>query len=153
MGEQDYQEITPEPAPATSTGHFARYSWIAGITSTVSIPVTVIPPTGMNAITLSTTPLGCGAVFNSATFDFNNTLLGFLNAMAFSDQASAANGFMIQQSADGINWDLDSAVASVPANTGVGIKAAITVRYARVSYSNGGIAQSVFRLGARATIA
>lgn len=149
----DYQEIAAPASVSPPTGHFALMTWIAGSVFGSTFPVIIVPPTGLGAVTLSTTPLGCGSSFTSPAFDFGNTVLGFLNAMAFSDQASAANGFSIQQSIDGINWDVDSSAVSVLANAGVAIKAAIAGRYARVSYVNGGVPQGVFRLGARATIA
>lgn len=152
MGDS-YQEIQPPVAITPPTGHYASMVWIAGTASGISIPVTLTPSAGLNAVTLTIVPLGAGATYNLVTFDFNNSVLGFLNAMAFSDQPSASGGFMIQQSIDGINWDLNSAVTSVLANTGVGIKAAITVRFARVSYTNGATPQGTFRLGARATMA
>src|SRR5574337_1109231 len=129
-----YQEVTAPVALSPLTGHFALMVWLTGTASGVSIPVTLTPGTGLNASTLSTTPLAANAAFNSTTFDFNNSALGFLNAIAFSDQPSATDGFLIQQSIDNINWDLNSAITTVPASTGTGIKAAIVARYARVRY-------------------
>lgn len=148
----NYQEITlPTAGPAT--GNFALIVYPVGAGGG-AINVNITPPSGLNATTLTTTPLLANQTYTSTPiFDFDNSVLGFLNAMAFSDQPSATNGFMIQQSADGVNWDLNSAVASVLANTGLGIKTAITARYARISYTNGANAQGIFRLVARAAMA
>jgi len=103
--------------------------------------------------TFTTTPLAGGTTYTSSTRDFNFCRLGFMGLMAFADQASATDGFKIQQSIDDVNWDLDVGKETVSANVGKGIKVAIVGRYARASYTNGGVAQTVFRLGGRYMIA
>lgn len=148
----DYQEITM-PVAGPTTGHFALIVYPIGAGGGGAINVNIIQQSGFEATTLTIVPLGAGVTYNSSSFDFNNSMLGFTLAMAFSNQASAVNGFMVQQSIDNVNWDLNSAVASVLASTGLGIKAAQTVRYARIQYTNGGVAQATFRLGARFSIA
>jgi len=104
------------------------------------------------ATTLSTIPLPANATFTSFTMDFSSSRAGYLCALAFSDQVG--DSFRIEQSIDGINWDLKSAeVTTPPPGEGIGIKAAIVARFVRVVYTNGPTAQTVFRLGVRATIA
>jgi hypothetical protein len=106
-----------------------------------------------NAETFTTTPLDANATYYGPARDFSSSRLGFMSALAFSDQPSATNGFYIQQSIDGTNWDLVSGATSVSANTGAAIKVAVVARYARVVYVNGDTAQTVFRLGGRYMIA
>jgi len=107
----------------------------------------------MHAITFTTTPLGANATYTSSGYDNNLGRLGFIGVLAFADQASATDGFMVEQSIDNINWDLQSGKTTVSANVGKGIKVAMLARYVRVKYINGGTAQTVFRLGGRFMIA
>lgn len=95
----------------------------------------------------TTTPLGPGATFTGSSIDtFGYSTIEVLVA---SDKDSAANGFNIQYSGDGINWD-EATVAtyttgSVP-NVGQVYGGGIRARYARIVYTNGAIAQTYFRL-------
>jgi len=106
-----------------------------------------------DAVTFTTTPLGANATYTSGGYDNYYGRLGFIGALAFADQASATDGFMVEQSIDGTNWDLQSGKTTVSANVGSGIKVAMVARYVRVKYINGGTAQTVFRLGGRWMIA
>jgi hypothetical protein len=106
-----------------------------------------------NAETYTTTPLAANATYTGSSRDHVSSRLGFMGCLAYSNVASATDGFSIQQGLDGANWDLNTAVTSVPAATGTGIKAAVVARYARVRYVNGGTAQTTFRLGGRYMIA
>lgn len=121
------------------------YDWIYSLERRLALPG--------DAELYTTTPLGAGAVYNGQTKDFFLTRLGFMGCLAFADQPSATDGFMIQQSVNGANWDLDTAKTSVAANVGAGIKAGVVTRYVRVRYVNGPTAQTVFRLGGRYAIA
>ena len=100
---------------------------------------------------LSTTALAAGATFTGATLDFGDTMNVYqtVTALAFTDQASAANGFKIQISRDGTNWR-DAVTASVTANTLSAITTHISYRYARVVYINGATLQGSFNLDAHA---
>lgn len=93
----------------------------------------------------STTPLGAGATFTGAAVDITNyaQVMGW----AYANVASAASGMCVQFSNDGTNWDTYScrthpggvvAVEGIPA----------TGRYFRFVYTNGGVAQSAFRIQA-----
>jgi len=103
--------------------------------------------------TFTTTPLGANAVYTGPAKDFGSARLGFMGCLAFADQASATNGFAIEESIDGSNWDLVMASTTVSANVGAYLKVAVVARYARVKYTNGATAQTVFRLGGRYMIA
>jgi hypothetical protein len=102
---------------------------------------------------LSTTALAAGATFTSVSFDFGDTMNAYqtITALAFSDQASAANGFKIQISRDGTNWR-DATSASVVANTLSSITQHISYRYARIVYTNGATLQGTFNLDAHADV-
>jgi len=106
-----------------------------------------------DSVTFTTTPLGANATYTSGSYDNRIARLGFIGALAFADQASATDGFMVEQSIDNTNWDLQSGKTTVSANVGKGIKVAMVARYVRVKYINGGTAQTVFRLGGRFMIA
>jgi len=101
----------------------------------------------------TTTPLSANATYTSSSFDVIHSRLGFMGVLAFADQPSATDGFMVEQSIDNANWDLQSGKTTVSANVGSGIKAAMVARYVRVKYINGATAQTVFRLGGRWMIA
>jgi hypothetical protein len=98
---------------------------------------------------LSTTALAAGATFTGVTLDYGDTMNIYqtITALAFTDQASAANGFKIQISRDGTNWR-DAVSASVVANTLSTITTHLSYRYARVVYTNGVILQGSFNLDA-----
>jgi hypothetical protein len=106
-----------------------------------------------NAETFTTTPLAANASYYGSSKDYLFGRSGFMGCLAYSDVASATDGFSIQQSLDGSNWDLYTAATSVSAGVGAGIKAAVVARYARVRYVNGGTDQTTFRLGGRYMIA
>jgi len=91
----------------------------------------------------SNTPLGIDGVFTGTSVE---TLpFAVIVVSVFSDQVSAADGLVIQQSADGVNWDHDDKF-TIPANTGKTFSFQPQAKYLRVVYTNGGIAQSDFRL-------
>ena len=91
----------------------------------------------------TTTPLGIGAVFTGVgdeVLDYNAVSIS-----VFTDQDSETNGFSIQFSSNNTNWDFET-----QSNVNLLIAQQITVpsiaRYFRVVYTNGSIAQGVFRL-------
>jgi hypothetical protein len=98
---------------------------------------------------LSTTALAANATFTGVTLDYGDTMNIYqtITALAFSDQASATNGFKIQISRDGTNWR-DAVSASVTANTLSVITVHLSYRYARVVYTNGATLQGSFNLDA-----
>lgn len=96
---------------------------------------------------LSSTALAANGVFTGVTMDFGDTMNIYqtITALAFSDQASAANGFKIQISRDGTNWR-DAVTASVTISTLSVITVHLSYRYARVVYTNGATLQGSFNL-------
>jgi len=70
---------------------------------------------------------------------------GVLEISVYSDVASATDGLSIQQSSDGTNWDHTDEY-TVPAATGKNYSIQRIAQWFRIVYTNGGGAQSVFRL-------
>ncbi len=91
----------------------------------------------------SSTPLEAGASFPG---EWVETLsFAVLTVNVISDQNSATDGLMIEFSSDGTNIDGDD-VFTIPANRGKTFSFQPSTKYVRVSYTNGGITQSEFRL-------
>ena len=89
------------------------------------------------------TPLGISATF---TGDWTNILeFGIIYISVYADQASATDGLLIEQSSDGVNVDGDD-VFTIPATTGKNFSINPYAKYLRISYTNGTVAQTEFRL-------
>ena len=102
--------------------------------------------------TLSTANLGISGVFTGAWNDGNLDGTAFVEAAAFADEVSAASGFVIEGSDDTSDANFTRTLDSftVIASTLATIQAAIPTRFWRVKYTNGGTAQTSFRLTAAA---
>lgn len=97
----------------------------------------------VSATNSSVTPLGISGVFTGAAVDV--TGYSSVTVGVFADQASATDGLSIQQSSDGTNWDsLDP--YTIPASTGKVFGVVPNLKWLRVVYTNGGVAQGAFRL-------
>lgn len=78
---------------------------------------------------------------------------GRVTLLAFADQNSATNGVKIQQTGDAScnvagatpNWDYESTY-TLTASTGLAVSVEIVGACVRISYTNGGTQQGVFRL-------
>lgn len=97
----------------------------------------------INAGNSSATPLGIGAVFTGSAVDVS----GFSNITinVTSDVASAANGLSVQFSSDGTNWDITDEY-TINAGAGKVFTFGVYGKYLRIVYTNGGSAQTYFRL-------
>lgn len=91
----------------------------------------------------STATLGGGAAFTGTSEDIRHVAQVQINV--FSDVASATDGLSIQQSSNGTNWDITDTY-TVPAATGKTFSVQPAANFFRVVYTNGGGAQSAFRL-------
>jgi hypothetical protein len=91
----------------------------------------------------TTTPLGANATFTGTSEMTNGYGIIYINV--YASVASAADGLLIEQSSDGINWDHDDKY-TVPALSGKNYSINPYARYLRVSYTNGAVAQTAFRL-------
>ena len=91
----------------------------------------------------SAVALGIGAVFTGTSEDVSNYAQIQINV--FADQSSAVDGLSVQQSSNGTNWDhLD--VFTIPLNTGKTFSFGVVARFYRIVYTNGAVANTVFRL-------
>lgn len=97
----------------------------------------------VSTLNSSTATLGTGASFTGSWERILNYGIIFINV--YSDQASATDGLIIEQSSDGVNAD-HSDVFSVPAGTGKNFSINPYALYLRVRYTNGASAQGSFRL-------
>jgi len=98
-------------------------------------------------IASTTTPLAGAGVYTSDAFDSLN--YGRVTLLVLSDVISAANGVEIQQSIDGTNWDYATQNTAL-SGVGLAVSAETVGRWVRISYTNGGVAQTTFRLAALA---
>lgn len=91
----------------------------------------------------SNTPLGGGGVFTGTAIETLDYGIAFISV--YADVVSATDGLSIQQSIDGTNWDF-SDVFTIAAGANENYSVNPHARYLRVVYTNGGGAQSAFRL-------
>lgn len=96
----------------------------------------------LNSGNSSVTPLGIGGVFTGVAVDIKD--FSAICVAAATDQASATNGLSMQFSPDGTNWDHKHEFTI--AAPGVSWTQAAELRYFRIVYTNGAVAQTYFRL-------
>lgn len=97
----------------------------------------------ISTINSSSIPLGIDEVFTGEAEEISR--YGVLGLQVFADQASAIDGLCVEFSTDKINWDSVDAY-TIPANTGKIYTFPCIVKWFRVVYTNGGTAQTEFRL-------
>ena len=91
----------------------------------------------------STTTLAGGATFTGTITDITDYGIGFVSV--YSDQDSATDGLVIEQSTDGTNFD-HSDEYTITGGNGKNFAINLHANYIRVSYTNGGSGQTAFRL-------
>lgn len=91
----------------------------------------------------TTTPLGIGGVFTGTATEILQYGTVFINI--YTDQDSAIDGLVIEQSSDGTNWD-HSDVYSVVKASGKNYAINPYGKFLRVVYTNGIASQGVLRL-------
>lgn len=97
-------------------------------------------PVSNPPIISNTTPLAANAAWTSPV---QNILRATeITGSVYADQPGT---LQVQQSGDGTNWDLITTY-DVPVDTGVSIQLEALEQSLRVIYTNGGIAQTAFRL-------
>lgn len=105
--------------------------------SSVTIP-------GYYDVTNSTNvPLGPGGTYVGTAIDITN--YATVSIAAASDVESATGGLQVQFGPDGVNWDHVTHVFDVPAG-GLSYNLPCELRFMRIVYTNGAVAQSYFRL-------
>lgn len=97
----------------------------------------------VSATNSSAVALGISGVFTGTAVDV--TGYSSVTVGVFADQASATDGLSIQQSSDGTNWDSVDAY-TIPASTGKVFGVVPNLKWMRIVYTNGGVAQGAFRL-------
>jgi hypothetical protein len=97
----------------------------------------------VSTVNSTATPLGISGVFTGTSEDA--TAYNTIAVTVFSDVASAADGLQMQQSSNGTNWD-NVDFYTIPAATGKTFKTDINAKFFRIVYTNGGTAQTAFRL-------
>lgn len=102
--------------------------------------MSVSAPTTSPTLISYTTPLAANGTWTSPVQNIARATQ--ITGSVYSDQPGTLT---ISQSGDGTNWDLTT-VYNVPANTGVGIELDALEQFIRVTYTNGGVAQTVIRL-------
>lgn len=93
----------------------------------------------------TSTPLGIDGVFTGTSCEV--TEYAIIIVSVFADQASATDGLSVQFSKDNTNWD-STDVFTIPANTDKTFSFQTAAQYFRIVYTNGGVAQTAFRLQA-----
>src|SRR5579875_1245635 len=101
------------------------------------------PASAVSTANSTTTPLSANATF-TGTWE-SALAYGSISVQVYSDQASASNGLIIEQSQDGTNADTQ-ATYSVSAATASQQTVNLTGQYFRIVYTNGGTNQATFRL-------
>jgi hypothetical protein len=101
-------------------------------------------PAVVNSDNSSTALLGAGGIFTGTSFDAKD--FATLSLSVTSDQSSAVNGISVQFSQDGTNWDHVHNYTYVAGANGLSYNLPVEMRYCRVVYTNGAIAQGSFRL-------
>lgn len=91
----------------------------------------------------SATTLGISGVFTGLAEDIKD--YSVISLSVFADQASATDGLSIQQSSNGTNWDIVKTF-TITASQGKLISVQAGARYFRIVYTNGGVAQTNFRM-------
>jgi hypothetical protein len=99
---------------------------------------------------LTTANLGNSAAFSSSWVDTNQTGEPFITVTVFANQASAGNGFVIQESDDSTDSNMTNPIArfSVVASTLSSIQGLIRMRFWRVIYTNGATPTTVIKITA-----
>jgi len=90
------------------------------------------------------TPLGGGASYTGSAFSCEQ--YGKIIGVCFADQAGT---LYVDQRSDGVNWDSRETIAYV-ANDPMGFVVDVMGTEARIVFTNGGVAQTTFRLQVRA---
>ncbi len=96
----------------------------------------------------TTTPLGIGAVFTGTATDLLTNGNPHVLVTVFADEDSAASGLVLQFSQDGTNWEAGSTkhTFTLDADEERTFQFGPEARYFRAVLTNGGTAQTAFRL-------
>lgn len=93
----------------------------------------------------TTTALGVSGTYTTS----NAFLLSRYKSIVGSAYSDQSGTLLIEQSQDGINWDVQSTVTVTGGSPSAGFDVDVVGTYGRLNYTNGATAQTVFRLYAR----
>jgi hypothetical protein len=91
----------------------------------------------------SVTTLAASGVFTGTSEDVSQ--YAEIRVEVFSDVASGTDGFSMQQSSNGTNWDIQDNY-TIPAATGKVFGVGVAAKFFRLVYTNGATIQASFRL-------
>ena len=144
--------LTAETTKVIGTVNISAAQTIAAVTS-----ITNALPTGTNAIgsvtqignsfvstaNSTTANLAAGGTFTGTGEDVSE--YSTVMVTIFSSHVSATDGFQLQFSSDGTNWDYGDSF-SIPATTGKTFSVGVTAKFYRVVYTNGATATTSLRI-------
>lgn len=133
--------MTYVPPNPNNQATMANSSPVVIASNQSAIPVSL--PNLVSTVNSTSTVLGIGGVFTGTAEDI--TSYGNVTVSVFSDVASATDGLSLQQSTNGTNWD-NTDNYTIPLATGKTFKTDIAAKFFRIVYTNGGTAQTAFRL-------
>lgn len=108
----------------------------------VTLGGTIVPVISAIGTNSTNTPLGGGATFTGTAEDI--TRFAEVRVSLFADAASATDGLKMEQSTDGVNWDVSDSY-TIPANTSKSFGVGCVQNFFRIVYINGAGAQTAFR--------
>jgi len=150
--------LTLTGAWSSIPGRVGQYYYVDGFTGAATgnnstITGFICTAQGANTITLTDATGYSGftgqpvaaQMFVGAAVDCTASLVASISVSVISDQASLANGMMLEWSDDGVNWDHIQSVAAVGGRSNL-ISDKTRARYFRAVYINGAFSQGYFRL-------
>lgn len=132
--------------PAT----IGRKAMAASLSVTMASDQPALPTSGPNAVistaNSTTTPLGVSGVFTGTWEDVAN--YAAVTVAIYANQATATNGFQIQQSGDGVNADIIDTYTfpAMAAGAGKTVSFSPQARYFRIVLTNNTVAQTILRM-------
>lgn len=108
-----------------------------------AMPVRTAGDGFVSTLNSTTTNLALGASFTGTAE--NVSQYASISVMAFSSSISAADGLILEQSVNGVDWD-SSDTYTLVANTGKVFQLAVVGQFFRLRYTNGGITTLAIRI-------
>lgn len=106
--------------------------------------INVNTPAVVDAGNSTTSPLNISGIFTGAAFDAKD--FATLSISITSDVSSITDGLSVQFSQNGTNWDHVHTFTFTAGGNGLSYNLPVEMRYVRVVYTNGAVAQTSFRL-------
>lgn len=133
-------------ADTANPGRYVEQSGASGIASVgvVNAAGVDILSNAVSIVNSTAVTLAANGVFTGASEDI--TKYGEVRVTVFSDVASAIDGFQMQQSSNGTNWDGSDVYTIAAGGNSKTFGAGCAMQYFRVVYTNGGTIQASMRL-------